>query len=367
MTYSVLSHELDTGMKLIVYKTTPNMVVHWADQREVWASRNYTLYASKDEGLTFRETVDLEVPFLTRIFGKSQFFARALRLGIRDLRKLRSGTILVIADKRIFRSSGDEFEAVYSFRKGPYPRGPSREGWCEDNSGNCYLAEYFLNNKRDTPSDVLKSTDDGQSWKIVSSFQHIRHIHCVQYDPFEQMVWLGTGDRDNESFILYSRDEGKNWSRIGGGDQMFRAVSLLFTEDYVYWGSDAPTRQNYIFRYGRKSGKIESLVAVDGPVHYSTTLGNGIMLFATTAEGNSEGRSSEWDAKAHVWASENGDKWYDLISWEKDLWPYILGSGRVLFAHGRSGSNLYFTTQSLKKSHDILFCARVQATPEEIC
>jgi len=135
---------------------------------------------------------------------------------------------------------------------------------------------------------------------------------------------------------------------------------LLFTKDHIYWGSDAPTRQNYIHRYRCKNGEIERLVAVGGPVHYSTTLGNGIKLFATTAEGNSEGKSAAWDKKAHIWASEDGTNWEDLISWEKDFWPYILGFGRVLFAHGKHGDRLYFTTQSLKKIDNVLFCAKLQ-------
>lgn len=340
------------------------MIVHWIDQTEIWASRDYTLYISKDEGLTFNKFADLKVSSLVSLLGKSRLLTRAFRLGIRDLRKLRSGTILVIADRKIYRSNNGEFETVYSFKKG---LSPSRDGWCEDNKGNCYLAEYFLNNERDSPSDLLKSTDDGQSWKVTRSFQGIRHIHCVQYDQFGQKIWLGTGDRDDESHILFSENQGKTWTEIGGGNQKFRTVSLLFAEDYVYWGSDAPTRQNYIYRYGRKSGKIERLVAVDGPVHYSTALENGVKLFATTAEGNSEGKSAEWDRKAHIWASENGTRWQDLVSWEKDIWPGILGFGRVLFAHGQRGSNVYFTTQSLRKADNVLFCSKLQVEPEPRC
>ena len=351
-------------VRLVVQKMIPNMIVHWVDNREIWASRNYSLYTSKDDGVSFNKVADLEVSPFICMLGKFRLLSRAFRLGIRDLKKLRSGTILLIAYRKIFRLKDGESEAVYSFRRG---FGPLREGWCEDNKGNCYIAEYFLNNKRDMPVNLLRSNDDGQSWEIIQSFQRIRHIHCVQYDPVGESIWLGTGDRDNESCILFSEDEGKTWSKIGAGNQMFRAVSLLFTKDYVYWGSDAPTRQNYVYRYVRKSGEIERLVAVDGPVHYSTTLENGIIIFATTAEGNSEGKSAEWDNKAHIWASEDGAHWIDLISWEKDFWPYILGFGRVLFAHGRCGDNLYFTTQSLKKVDNSLFCAKLQVENQKTC
>lgn len=345
-------------LKLVIEKIIPNMIVHCVDDEEIWASLNYTLYRSKDGGMSFNKVTDLGVPLVMQVLGKSRLFTRALRLGIRTLRKLKSGTILVIANRKLFRLRNGEAEVTYAFKRG---LGPMREGWCEDDRGGCYLAEYFLNNKRDTLADLLKSTDDGRSWKVIRSVPNIRHIHCVQYDPFGKRIWMGTGDRDEESSISFSEDGGESWTEIGSGDQMFRAVSLLFTEDYIYWGTDAPTRQNYIYRYSRESGQIERLVAVDGTVHYSTILGNGMKLFATAAEGNSEGKNPEWDRKAHIWASQNGTRWEDIISWEKDFWPYILGYGMVLFAHGQCGNNLYFTTQSLKKVDGILTHGRLFA------
>ncbi len=143
---------------------------------------------------------------------------------------------------------------------------------------------------------------------------------------------------------------------------MFRAVSLLFTKDYIYWGTDAPTRQNYIYRYSREDGQTEKLSAVDGTVYYSTILGNGIKLFATTTEGNSEGKNPEWDKKAHIWASQDGTSWEDLVSWEKDIWPYILGYGCVFFASGEYEDNtndVYFTPHALRKVDNMLIHAKV--------
>lgn len=73
------------------------------------------------------------------------------------------------------------------------------------------------------------------------------------------------------------------------------------------------------------------------------------MIFATTAEGNTEGKSAEWDKKAHIWASRDGMKWEDLISWEKDLLPIVLGLGRVYFPHGKhDGDKLFFTLEALR-------------------
>jgi len=339
-----------------ILKVIPNMVIHWVNKEEIWTSSNYTIFKSTDGGDNFSKIVELKVPIWFSIAGGNRLIARALRLGIRSLRILKSGTILAIANKRVFRIRDNKAEVTYIFERG---LGPLRQGWCEDEEGNVYIGEYFLNNKRAFPVRLLKSNDDGKTWRTIYSFENIRHIHCVQFDPFTRAIWVGTGDRDEESGIFYSKDE-KNWVAIGSGNQMFRTVSLIFTKDYVYWGTDIPTRQNYICRFERKSGKIERLVAVDGPVHYSTILEDGTLIFATTVEGNSEGRSAEWDKRAHIWASRNGKDWEDIISWEKDRWPYLLGYGRILFGQGKHGKFLFLTTQCLKGIDNCLIKGRLK-------
>jgi hypothetical protein len=345
-------------LELEIWKTVPNKIVHWIDHAEIIASSGYSLYSSRDEGQTFDKIADFRVSSLKKMIGNSRLLSRAMRLGIRDFRKLKSGTLLAVADRKIFRAEDDDFKPVFSFRKG---FGPLREGWCEDGSGVCYLAEYFLNNKRNSPAILVKSVDDGQTWETILSMTNVRHIHCVQYDPYSRQVWMGTGDRDAESSISFSEDQGKTWTTFRSGDQMFRAVSFLFTGDYIYWGSDAPTRQNYVYRYVRKNGEVEKLVAVSGPVHYSALLESGAILFGTTAEGNSEGKTAAWDNKAHIWASKDGINWTDLASWEKDIYPYVLGLGRVYFAHGEAQDKFYFTTEALKKVDHTFFCARLLA------
>ncbi|MBI4333587.1 MAG: hypothetical protein HY673_20175 [Chloroflexi bacterium] len=329
----------------MVDKTVPDLLVHHIRGKEVWASSRYTIYRGEGGLSNLSPVAETPCPLTGRLMTRCRLLRRGLRLGIRGLKILRSGTVLAIANKGMFRLRGGEIAPVHSFSHG---FGPLREGWCEDEKGNVYLSEYFLNLRRNLPVTVSKSADDGQTWAPVSSFPGVRHIHCVQYDAYSKSVWLGTGDRDSESAIFFTEDEGQTWSKIGSGDQMFRAVSLLFTEDHVYWGTDAPTLQNYLYRYDRKTGKVERLAAVPGPVHYSVAFQNGTMLFAISAEGKSEGSSAAWDNKAHIYGSRDGVHWEDLASWEKDDWPYVLGFGRVFFPHGQSQDSLYFSAEALK-------------------
>lgn len=328
------------------------MVIHWIDHNEMWSSSGYKIYYSRDYGNTFNIIKEIPVSPLINALYKSRILCRLLRLGVRAFLKLKNGSILIVISRKMFLLSNGSLREVFSFEHGI---GPLTNGLCEDPKGNIYLGEYFPNNTRKIPVKLYKSEDQGRTWQIILSLKGIRHIHCVQYDPFDQKIWMCTGDKDKESSILFSEDEGETWICIGKNDQMFRTMSLLFTKDHVYWGTDTPSRQSYIYRYHRKTGKIERLIAVNGPVYHSVILGSGIKFFSTGVEGNSEGKSAAWDKKACIWASLDGERWENIICWEKDLWPYIFGYGRVLFARGRSENTLVFTTQSLKNVDNISF------------
>ena len=204
-----------------------------------------------------------------------------------------------------------------------------------------------MNWDRQSPVKLIKSDDDGQSWEEVYSFTNIRHIHFVQYDPYSNGIWVGTGDRDDESVLYFSKDGGGTFAPILAGDQKYRTGSLLLTPDYIYWGSDIPTRQNCIYRLKRKTGEVETLAKVGGPLFYSVGLQSGIMLFATNAEGQSEGKSSLPNNEAQIWASIDGTSWENIASWRKDRLPYKIGFGTIFFPRGQLDDVVYFSAQAL--------------------
>lgn len=344
-------------VKLEIQKKIPNFVVQYVDNNEIWASSNHTIFRSTIGVNDFKKFCSLPVPFYSRFAGSSNLLSRSLRLGVKSILKLKDGTILAIANKKIFRIKNGELSVVHSFDKGS---GPLRKGWCEDNNGNCYFGEYFLNNKRNSSVKLFKSSDNGKKWDSIQAFENIRHVHALQFDPFSGNLWLCTGDRDDESSIMFSEDEGDSWVPIASGKQIFRTVSLLFTKKHVYWGTDAPSKQNYICRYSRDNGAIDKLAPVDGPVHYSINVGNQFKLFSTAVEGNSEGNSMEWDKDAHIWASMDANRWNSIIDWKKDSWPYILGYGKILFPNGQNNTNdLYLTPQALKTVDTMLIHAKL--------
>jgi len=66
-----------------------------------------------------------------------------------------------------------------------------------------------------------------------------RHVHTVSVDPYTGHVWVGTGDDNAHSRLLYSDDNGESFRVVGMGSQAWRTLSIWFTERYVYWCMDA--------------------------------------------------------------------------------------------------------------------------------
>lgn len=342
-------------MQLTILKTIPKFQAQWVDNEEVWYSSNFSIYHADSWASEPQKIANLESPFYIMALSKSRLAARAFRLGVRSFLRLSNGTILIVANKTIFRLKDNNLSKVYTLERGV---GPLRNGLCEDAKGNVYAGEYFLNNNRSNQVNLLKSKDNGKTWEVIQRMNGIRHIHAVQFDPFEEILWMATGDRDKESYILYSDDEGLSWKELASGSQKYRTVSLLFTDSHIYWGTDAPTIQNSIFRYCRRSNEIEKVADVNGPVYYSTNTNDGVLIFSTGNEGKSEGSTMEWDNTARIWASRDGEHWQDLARWEKDRWPYVLGFGRAIFARG-SSNYIAFTTQCVKGLDETTFIGEV--------
>lgn len=71
----------------------------------------------------------------------------------------------------------------------------------------------------------------------------IRHIHVIDKDPYTGDIYVGTGDADNESMILRSTDDGDNFHILGGGSQLWRSLSFIFTPTDVFWNTDSDAPQ----------------------------------------------------------------------------------------------------------------------------
>ena len=178
-----------------------------------------------------------------------------------------------------------------------------------------YYGEYRSNPER-IPVSIFGSFDRGTNWQPVYSFSDVRHIHGVFYDEYEGCLWVTTGDEDQESAIWKSRNHFQTLEPILRGGQHARAVQLVFSERYVYFGSDTPLELNYIYRLDRRSGQAQRIKEVHGSVFWGCRAA-GWVFFSTVVEPSecNQGRQAE------LWGSPDGLDWRSVASFRKDFWP----------------------------------------------
>jgi len=285
---------VDASLEL--WRQIPGLTLQFQRDGTLWASRAADVFSSSDQGESWSHVARLcpresgPAAALRHALGASHT-ARMLRPpgGIETLLVLRSGTLLAAAGDRVYRKGSDspDFEVVYRQRTDPEWKKIFR-GWGEDATGQVWFGEYGVD--RATDSRVLVGREDGTRWEVAYTFPRsgrpggVRHVHGVQVDPYTGRIWAVTGDRPDESRIGWLGGEG-GFTTAGTGSRHWTAVSLMFTERSVLWGTDALREPCGVFRWDRGTGATEQIAELGGPVFHSAVLADGRLLVATEIEG----------------------------------------------------------------------------------
>ena len=196
-----------------------------------------------------------------------------------------------------------------------------------------YLGEYGGNPHR-RPVPVHRSRDDGRSWDVAWEFPagSIRHVHGVHRDPYTDRLWMPTGDRAGECYLVSADHDFRDVEWYGDGSQAWRAVSLFFEPDRIVWAMDSEYERSYLQVFDRRTATLRRGRAFPGPVWYGKRLADGRALLQTTVE-IGPGVLRE---QACVFASSDLEEWREVGCFDKDAWPLRwCGFGVVGFADGR--------------------------------
>jgi len=332
----------------IMEKIIPSAKALYIDKNTLYIARGYSIYKSSDntEHWTLDGRIeDFKYAFLGRF---SRLLNRLLRIEVSNMLVLDDGTRILSAKKGIFVAKPGSQKYIKTF---DIIRGNKPMNICLDNDGSLYFGEYFLNGKFvDTQREevhIYRSEDRGQSWKICYTFPKntVRHIHGIFYDSYTNRLWVTTGDRDNECMIAYTSDKFKSLEIVKTGSQKYRAVTLLFYNDYIIYGTDTEHEKNYIYSFLRDSDDDDCLQELQGSVLTATQSGN--MAALSTAVEPSKVNNY---AYVHIWLSENGLEWKDIYSAKKDKWSYkYFQYGRITFPQYAIRKNkLFFNGHALE-------------------
>jgi hypothetical protein len=307
----------------------PHLAVSYNINGDVYATEDHYVFKKTQKQNFFVELGHFNDEVNPNIIERAEEFIARLRI-TRDLRNLfganawannaivlRSKTILVIAGGGIYRSvdQGISFQRVFDFKEnGLYQ--PFNHGVAVDQNDNVYFGEYNCT-QRPQKIRIIKGSRDGTAWSIFHEFSsgEIFHIHSIKYDSFRDILWISSGDRDEESKLMYIDKSRKKVEVLGSGDQGWRIVSLITTKNFLYWCSDNDTTGSNIYRYNFSNNKREKLAFVGKPSYYSTQLKDGTLVFSTTFEPNQVyTKSFNPEPTTDLWISKNGRDWYKVLS-----------------------------------------------------
>lgn len=289
---------------------------------------------NKPEDADFKHIALLPFGIKERLFSGVKMIARLTRTGIFHILKLGTGDLMAFSGRDIFRYSHAGGWSSCGKIVGSRPLAVAL-----GHTGDIFYGEY-RNNAERSPVSVWRSIDNGVIWNPAWTFNNIRHIHGVFYDPYTKSIWVTTGDKDVECGIWVTNDNFIHLDLVVGGTQQFRVIQLLFTKQFIYFGSDALIEENYIYRMERKTGKIDALQKVLGTVFCGCKVGDNL-FFSTAVEPSTYSKNNY----ACLWGSPDGDRWKCITKFYKDIWPMKLFQyGQIIFPAGDNHTGkLWFT------------------------
>lgn len=185
-----------------------------------------------------------------------------------------TGALLALAKNspftngKIFRSSdgGLNWVEVYDWITPSYVLA---KGWCEhpnyDGNGNAaiYVGEYTAETVADGVR-LLRSIDDGATFSVIDTQVHlgsgIRHWHFIVYDPWDNCLWLGSGDLPAND-KLFKITDGITLTYVNGGTYDWKFVTVVPEKGCLYCFSDRTDVYTGVpvYKYLKRENKLKIL------------------------------------------------------------------------------------------------------------
>ena len=223
-----------------------------------------------------------------------------------------------------------------------------------------YYGEYYQDSKNKCVH-VFKRTDG--VWKSVYHFEKnsIKHIHNIIWDSNRDSFYIFTGDEDNESGIWQSDSDFKTVSPILIGSQQYRSCFGFVKDDYLFYATDTPLSNNYVYKIDLNKKEPPILIAnISGPCIYGTKVGDNFYI-STSVEPDPRKSKVKYyltrkpgpglnDSYSRIYLIQS-ECVLEIAKFKKDYLPMALFEfGNILFPLNQT-NDLHCVLQSLKPKH----------------
>jgi hypothetical protein len=322
-------------LKLELAGTFPKMRALAWDRDVLYASRAYTLFSAQMSSgqIAWRVVAQYDPEWWRNLSCRSDLGFRLLRDGFHALAILPQGNLVAAVPGAIVTRRAGEKEFKISHR---VTRGTRPLHIAATPDGKVFWGEYFGNPER-REVHIYVSDDYGLTWKVAHTLgkQSIRHVHNIIYDKWDDCLWIFTGDNGSECRILRASADFKNIDQVLAGNQQARAVAAVVTEHGLYFASDTPLEQNYIYHLDR-GRRIRRLAGIPSSSIHGCKNASGI-FFSTMVEPSDANRNQD----VTVFGSVDGADWQQLAAWRKDRWSMkFFQYGNAFLPDGENSSDL---------------------------
>jgi hypothetical protein len=321
-----------------------------------------TLYASRDYELLCTQIIPCQIPsdnqhwetvaafsppYWRRWTSCTNLTSRLVRDGFHALAVLPSRGVLAAVPGAIItlRSNQTTFQITHKITRGTRPLHITAIP-----VGTVFWGEYFDNASRDEVH-IYASADGGSTWDVAYTFPKgsIRHVHNIVYDPWQDCLWILTGDHGDECRILRASCDFRQVDIVLKGNQQARAVALVPTEDGIYFSSDTPVESNAIYHLDR-NGELSQLAPLSSSSIYGCRVGRDV-FFSTMVEPS----AANPDRFVRIFGGRDGLNWRPLLAWQKDRWPMrFFQYGNAFLPDGENHTPYLAVTTVAVESEDMV-------------
>lgn len=306
----------------------------FTEENRIWIAKGMRFYGIDYSGKIVTPKYSVG-SMKQKVLSGNRLSRQLLREGIHHLVPLKNGDIFLTSKRKAYTVGQDgQVKSVFT---GYVGNKPAHQGVCVTPDGTVFFGEYSVNLDHRNETRLYRSTDHAMSFQTVLTFpKNVRHIHFIKYDPYENCLWLGTGDADAECHLMRSADNGDTWETVGTGSQNWRAIGVCFCEDALIWGTDAGSvpDQNHIIRMDRKTRQIEVIADAEGPCHGCASFSDGRVFISTGVEGG----ENEKDRFARLKEVKHREV-QTLLKQKKDGFPLIFQYGVIRFPLGTENTD----------------------------
>ena len=303
-----------TELRLTLLERQPNLrALAWAGD-VLYASRGYEmLRATVRDGKFAWSPVARFRPALWRtLTSGNRLASRLVRDGFHALAIIPPGTLVgAVPGAIVTLGSGEkEFRLTHRIARGTRPL-----HIVATPAGHLFFGEYFDNPGRGEVH-IYGSTDHGETWQVAYTFPQraIRHIHNIAYDPWENCLWILTGDYGDECRILRASCDLRTMDVALSGNQQARAVAVVPAPDGLYFSSDTPLEKNHVYHLDR-SGRLSVLSDLASSSIYGCRVASSV-IFTTMAEPSTVNQTQSVQLYGEI-----AGHWHSVAQWKKDRWP----------------------------------------------